>query len=77
MITDARAQVDLIAARHLEDLFKVGYFGSTQSLTARTDVAGTVSSVSSRAAEKVATWRTYLTVIEPCFPQAEDGKGKG
>jgi hypothetical protein len=60
MITDVRAQVDRIAARRLEDLFKVAYFGSAQGLAANPDMAGTAMTASSRAAANVATWRTYL-----------------
>jgi hypothetical protein len=60
MITDARAQVDLVAARHLEELFKMGYFGSAQCSTAKTDMVRPASTGTSRAAANVATWRTYL-----------------
>jgi hypothetical protein len=60
MITDARAQANLVAALHLEDLFKMGYFGSAQGLAAKTDTARKAPTASSRAAANVATWRTYL-----------------
>jgi hypothetical protein len=60
MITDARAQVDPVTARRLEDLFKMGYFGSVQGISDTTNVSGTASTASLRAAANVATWRTYL-----------------
>lgn len=60
MITDARAQAGLVAALHLEDWFKIRYFGSAQGLTVKTGMAATASIASLRAAANVATWRTYL-----------------
>jgi len=98
MTTDARSQVELIAALHLEGLFKIGHLesvsdhgvqvtqsesvipysnelGSTQprdrlalvqslavsahGLSIKIDKAEVAAS--SRAAENVATWRTYLS----------------
>jgi hypothetical protein len=61
MITEARAQVDLIAALHLEDSFKIGYLGSARGLSIKTSMARTASNASSRAAANIAVWRTYLS----------------